>query len=107
MQAVRREQLGEALDELREEPFAKLRWCEADWLVDVPFDQREERQPYLLRALIHAIGTGDFSVDLSGSKVHVAGFSLSHSDLPMRRWAVVALLEQEPEVVYVTCSLAE
>jgi hypothetical protein len=61
----------------------------------------------LLRAVMLFEGTGEFSVGVNGSVVHVHHGCLGRRPAPMTRKALVAVLPAVPESVFVSCSMAQ
>lgn len=61
----------------------------------------------LLRAVVLFEGTGGFEVGVSGSAVRVHHGCLGRRPAPMTRKALVAVLPAVPEVVFVSCGMAE
>ncbi len=61
----------------------------------------------LLRAVVLVEGTGGFDVGVSDKAVRVYHGCLGRHAVPMTRKALVAALPRVPEVVYVSCSMAE
>ena len=61
----------------------------------------------LLRAVVLNERTGGLSLGVSGRTVHVHHGCLGRHAVPMARKALVATLPAMPEVVYVSCSMAE
>jgi hypothetical protein len=61
----------------------------------------------LLRGVVLNEANGSFDVGLKGTAVHVFHGSLGRHPIPMRRKAVVAVLPAVPEMVYVSCGMAE
>jgi hypothetical protein len=61
----------------------------------------------LLRGVVLIEGTGGFDVGVSDKAVHVHHGCLGRHAVPMKRKALVAVLPRVPEVVYVSCGMAE
>lgn len=64
-------------------------------------------QPYLARGVYLNRGTGSFSVYILENQLLVHHASLGRRAVPMKRQALVLQLEQKPQDVFLTCSMAE
>ena len=76
-------------------------------LIGATLPDQPDTQPYLTRGVYLNGGTGSFSVYLLEDQLLVHHGSLGHRAVPMKRQALVLQLEQEPQDVFVTCSMAE
>jgi len=92
---------------LAEVPVKRITAAEAARLTGKPLPIGEEY--VLLRALVLNEGTGGFYIGVGngGSSVHVEHDCLGRGPVPMKRKAVVAVLQSVPKTVFVSCGMAE
>lgn len=74
-------------------------------LVGQPLPDIPGVKPYLTRGLY--LNPGGFSVYLRNDRLLISHASMGHSQVPMKRQALVLQLAQPPAEVFVTCSMAE
>jgi hypothetical protein len=99
--------MASAEGQLRDAAWVKVTPDRASELAGHPMKAQADSSFFLVRAVFLNRGTGKFSVTLVGSELLVEHGSLGHSSAPMKRQALVVRLPQPPEVVFVSCSMAE
>lgn len=62
---------------------------------------------YLIRGVFLNEGTGYFSVYSKEKQVWVYHGSLGHSPVPMKRKALIVVLDEMPDIIFVTCMMDE
>ncbi|GAB4396119.1 MAG: hypothetical protein Fur0044_54980 [Anaerolineae bacterium] len=74
-------------------------------LIGRPLGDHPTAKPYLARGVY--LNQGGFSVYVKDRQILVSHSSLGHGPVPMKRQALVLQLNQFPQEVFVTCSMAE
>ena len=95
----------EAQVALAESPAKRVPADEAARLVGRPLPTSGEY--VLLRAVVLNERTGGFEVSVGGKAVFVNHGCIGRDPLPMARRALVAVLPEVPDTVYVSCCMAE
>ena len=95
----------EAQAALADSPVKRISAAEAARLIGHPL--LTGREYVLLRAVVLFESTGGFDIGVSGASVLVHHGCLGRRPAPMGRKAVVAVLPSVPELVFVSCSMAE
>jgi hypothetical protein len=99
--------LAEAEKLLQDVSIVALSGEQAAGFVGGSLPDAEGTEPYLVRALLLNRGTGNFSVYLMDQGIWIRHGSLGRSAVPMTRQPLVLQLEQPPQEVYVSVSMAE
>lgn len=97
---VARDQRVRAAERLEAVPFIRLSREEAGSLAGKPLGGGHL---FLIRGLCLGCGTGSFRVYFDGSNILVDHRSLARKGTLPTRWPVIALLENDPEEVFVEC----
>jgi len=94
---------------LAKRPIIKLTKEKAQGLIGTSLVSPPGTRPYLVRAVAFTQSPSgvSFQVKRSGKRLWVYHGMLSHYDLPLIRRALVVELDEEPQDLYVTYSIAE
>lgn len=92
---------------LKEKAWHELTAAEAKTFGGIAQRMSSERRLILLRGVVLNEATGAFEVYEQNEHVLVLHISLGKKPLPMRRKAIVALLQNKPKEVFVSCSMVE
>ncbi len=90
---------------LEEAAVVELTPQQAAEMIGQPLADHPNTKPYLARGVY--LNRGGFSIHFKDQQLLVSHDSLGHGPVPMKRQALVLQLNQLPQEVFVTCSMAE
>jgi hypothetical protein len=104
---VRAERMAEAEAQLREAGCVEVSAERASELSGKKVESAAGRDLFLVRGVCLNRATGGFVVVPLGRELLVHHASLGRSAVPMKRQPLIVRLAQKPEIVFVSCSMAE
>ncbi len=101
------DKLAAAVEQLRDIACIEISPNRASELTGRSITPRVGSSLFLVRAVYLNRGTGKFMVVSVGTELLVEHGSLGHSAVPMQRQALVVRLSQQPQTIFVSCSMDE